>query len=152
MRRWAQMVQARHITWKYKLNENETISFTNRVQIYAINLQNFTIDGLKFKIKRSYSYYNYHQFWSFSTGRTGRHHSAASTGQTGPTGRSDRSAQNREAEHSALECTTRQSPNLRVSLHHLPPLCIPADELNTEGAEVNIGVSWNNCGNKPWVY
>ena len=65
------MVQARHITWKYKLNENETISFTNRVQIYAINLQNFTIDSLKFEIKGSYIYSNYHQFWSFSTGRTG---------------------------------------------------------------------------------
>ena len=70
-RRWAQMVQARHNTWKYKLNENETISFTNRVQTYEINLQNFTIDGLKFEIKRSYIYSNYHQFWSFSTGRTG---------------------------------------------------------------------------------
>ena len=86
------------------------------------------------------------------TGRTGRHHTAASTGQTGPTGRSDRSAQNREAEYSALECTTQQSPNLRVSLHHLPPLCIPADELDTAGAEVNVWVSWKNCDNKPWVY
>ena len=77
---------------------------------------------------------------------TGRHHSAASTGQTGP-------RKNREAEHSALECTTRQSPNLRVSLHHLPPLCIPADELDTAGAEVDVRVPWNNnCGNKPWVY
>ena len=37
-------------------------SFTNRVQIYAINLQNFTIDGLKFEIKRFYIYSNYHQF------------------------------------------------------------------------------------------
>ena len=55
--------------------------------------------------------------------------------------RSDRSAQNRKAEHSALKCTTRQFPKLRVSLLHLPPLCIPADELNTAGAEVNVGVS-----------
>ena len=86
------------------------------------------------------------------SGKTSRHRSAASTGQTGPTGRSDRSAQNWEAEHSALECTTQQSPNLRVSLHHLPPLCIPADELDTVGAEVNIWMVWNNCGNKPWVY
>jgi len=153
MRRWAQMVQARHNTWKYKLNENETISFTNRVQIYEINLQNFTIDGLKFEIKRSYIYSNYHQFWSFSTGRTGRHHSAASTGQTGPTDRSDRSTQNRKAAHSAHKCTTRQHPNLRVLLLDLPPLYIPADELDTAGAEVDVRVPWNNnCGNKPWVY
>ena len=75
------------------------------------------------------------------TGRTGRHHSAAATGQTGPTGRSDRSAQNREAEHYALECATRQSPNLRVSLHHLPPLCISADEFNAAGAEIDVQVS-----------
>ena len=51
--------------------------------------------------------------------------------------RLDRLAQNRKAEHSALKCTTRQSPNLRVSLHHLSPLCIPADELNKAGAEAN---------------
>ena len=42
--------------------KTKTISFTNRVQIYAINLQNFTIDGLKFEIKRLYIYSNYHQF------------------------------------------------------------------------------------------
>ena len=87
------------------------------------------------------------------TGRTGRLHAADSTGQTGPMGRSDRSAQNREAEHSALECTTRQSPSLRVSLHNFPPLCISADEFNAVGAEIDVRVSWNNnCGNKPWVY
>ena len=80
------------------------------------------------------------------TGRTGRHHSAASTDQTGP-------RKNREAGHSALECTTQQSPNLRVSLHHLPALCIPVDELDTAGAEVNVRVSCNNkYGNKPWVF
>ena len=76
------------------------------------------------------------------TGRTGQPYLPAlpadPTGRIGPTDRSDRSAQNREAEHSALECTTRQSPNLRVSLHHLPPLCIPADELDTAGAEVDV--------------
>ena len=61
------------------------------------------------------------------------------TGQTGL-------RKNRKAEHSALECTTRQSPNLKVSLHHLPPLCIPADELDTAGAEVHVWVSCNNNG------
>ena len=60
------------------------------------------------------------------------------TGQTGPPDRSDRSRQNRWAEHSALECATRQTPNLRVSLHDLPPLCIPADELDATGAEVDV--------------
>ena len=78
------------------------------------------------------------------TGRTGRHHAADSTGQTGPTDRSDRSAQDRKAAHSALKCTTQQCPNLRVSLQQLPPLCIPADELDATGAEVDVHVSWNN--------
>ena len=84
---------------------------------------------------------------------TGRHLTADLTGQTGPIDRSDRSAQNRKPEHTALKYTTRQILNLRVSLHHLPPLCIPADELDTAGAEVDVRVPWNNnCGNKPWVY
>ena len=64
---------------------------------------------------------------------TGRHPAANSTGQTGPTDRSDQSTQNRKAAHSAHKCTTQQRPNLRVSLHDLPPLCIPADELDTAG-------------------
>ena len=65
------------------------------------------------------------------------------TDQTGP-------RKNRKAEHSAHECTNRQSPSLRVSLLDLPPLCIPADELDTTGAEVDVQVSCNNkCGNKP---
>ena len=84
------------------------------------------------------------------TGRTGRLHAADSTGQTGSTDRSDRSAQNRQAAHLALKCTTREVPNLRVSLHDLPPLCIPADELDTAGAEIHVRVSCNNkYGNKP---
>ena len=86
------------------------------------------------------------------TGRTGRHHAANTTGQIGPTDRSDRSTQNRRATHSASarKCTTRQRPNLRFPLLDLPPLCIPADELDTTGAEVNVRVSCNNkCGNKP---
>ena len=53
------------------------------------------------------------------------------TGQTGL-------CKNRKAEHSAHECTNRQSPSLRVSLLDLPPLCIPADELDTTGAEVDV--------------
>ena len=81
---------------------------------------------------------------------TGRLHAADSTGQTGPTDRSDRSAQNRKAEHSALKCSTRQSPSLRVSLHHFPPLFISADEFNAAGAEIDVRVSCNNKGgNKP---
>ena len=84
------------------------------------------------------------------TGRTGRHPAANSAGQTGPTDRSDQSTQNRKAAHSTHKCTTRQRPNLRVPLLDLPPLCIPADELDTTGAEVDVRVSCNNkCGNKP---
>ena len=41
----------------------------------------------------------------------------------------------------SLKCTTRQSPSLRVSLHDLPPLCIPPDELDTAGAEIHVRVS-----------
>ena len=78
------------------------------------------------------------------TGWTGRHLTADLTGQTGPTERSDPSAQNRKPEHTALKYTTRQILNLRVSLHQLPPLCIPADELDTAGAEVHVRVSCNN--------
>jgi len=39
------------------------------------------------------------------------------------------------------KCTTRQSPSLRVSLHHFPPLCISADEFNIAGAEIDVRVS-----------
>ena len=84
------------------------------------------------------------------TGRTGRHPAANSTSQTGPTDRSDLSTRNRKAAYSAHKCTTGQRPNLRVPLLDLPPLCIPADELDTTGAEVDLRVSYNNkCGNKP---
>ena len=112
------------------------------------NLQNFTTDGLKFETKNPTSIITTTSSDPsrpvgpvHPSGRTGRHRSAASTGQTGPTGRSDRSAQNRETEHSALECATCQLASLGVSLQHLPPLCIPADELDTAGAEVNVRVS-----------
>ena len=50
---------------------------------------------------------------------------------------SDRSQQNRGAAHSTLQCATQQLPSLGT-FHHLPHLCIPADELDTAGAEVNI--------------
>ena len=83
------------------------------------------------------------------TGRTGRLHAADTTGQTGPTDRSDRSTQNRKAAHSVHKCTARQRSNLRIPLLDLPPLCIPADELDTTGAEVDVRVSCNkNVGNK----
>ena len=32
----------------------------------------------------------------------------------------------------------QQCPNLKVQLLDLPPLCIPADELDTTGAEVDV--------------
>ena len=60
--------------------------------------------------------------------------------------------QKQRAAHLALKCATRRLPNLRVSLHDLTPLCIPADELDTTGAEVDVLGSWNNLGsNKSWA-
>ena len=73
-----------------------------------------------------------------STGQTSFHYLIHTTGQTGHTARSDRSSQNRGVAHTALKGATRQLPSLGVSLHHFPPLCISADELDTTGAEVNI--------------
>jgi len=73
-----------------------------------------------------------------STGQTGCHYLIHTTGQTGHSDRSDRSSQNRGVAHTALKGATRQLPSLGVSLHHFPPLCISADELDTTGAEVNI--------------
>ena len=64
------------------------------------------------------------------------------TGQTSP-------RQNRGVAHTALKDATRQLPSLGVSHHHFPPLCISADELDTSGAEVNIRMACNDCGNKP---
>ena len=112
---------------------------------------------LKFEYKRSYHYFSFHQFCSYKTGQTGVTNrsdrsalTADPTGQTGPTDRSDRSTRNRKDAYSTHKCTTRQRPNLRVPLLDLPPLCIPADELDTTGAEVDVRVSCNNkCGNKP---
>ena len=72
------------------------------------------------------------------TGQTGFHCLIHTTGQTGHTDRSDRSSQNRGVAHTALKGAIRQLPSLGVSLHHFPPLCISADELDTTGAEVNI--------------
>ena len=66
------------------------------------------------------------------------HYLIHTTGQTGHIDRSDRSSQNRGVAHTALKGATQQLPSLGVSLHHFPPLCISADELDTTGAEVNI--------------
>ena len=63
------------------------------------------------------------------------------------TDRSDRSQQNWQGAHPAQRWATRQTSNLGVSLLNLPPLCIPADELDTTGAEVDVRVS---CNNKCW--
>ena len=46
--------------------------------------------------------------------------------------------QKQRAAHLALKCATRRLPNLRVLLHDPPPLCIPANELDTTGAEVDV--------------
>ena len=47
------------------------------------------------------------------------------------------------AAHPALKCATRQIPNLRVSIHHFPPLRISADEFDAAGAEINVRMSCN---------
>ena len=73
-----------------------------------------------------------------TTGQSGCHCLIHTTGQTGHTDRLDRSSQNRGVAHTALKGATRQLHSLGVSLHHFPPLCISADELDTAGAEVNI--------------
>ena len=73
-----------------------------------------------------------------STGQTGCHYLIHTTGQTSRTDRSDLSSQSRGVAHTALKGATQQLPSLGVSLHHFPPLCISADELDTAGAEVNI--------------
>ena len=105
-----------------------------------------------YTIEKFIHYYCPHPVWTppvrpvTLTGQTGLH---------GPTldYRSDRSWQNRGAARSAHKGATRQLSSLGVSLHHLPPLCIPADEHDTAGAEVDVWVSWNIflCGNKPWA-
>ena len=115
----------------------------------------YTYDGIIYKLynmwnrsskrEKTYNYTSFYQSaftWPvrsvLPTGQTGRHYPEASTGQTGPTDWSDRSTQNRGATHSTLQCATQQLPSLGVSFHHLPPLCIPADELDTAGAKVNV--------------
>ena len=70
---------------------------------------------------------------------TGRLHAADSTGQTGPTDRSDRSAQNRQAAHLALKCTTREVPNLRIPFLDLPPLYIRRMNLTQQGQKSTSG-------------
>ena len=74
------------------------------------------------------------------TGQTGCHCQIHTTGQTGHTDRLDRSSQNIGVAHTALKGATRQLPSLGVSLHHFPPLCISADELDATGTEVNVRV------------
>ena len=82
----------------------------------------------------------------YTTGQTGLHgDSHVDTGQTGPP---DRSGSQQNPAHG---WSTRQPSSLGVSLHHLPPLCIPADELDTAGEEVDVWVPWNTFlgGNNP---
>jgi len=155
------MVQARLNTWKYK-SDHDTKHLVLQTEFkYINNLQDQYLHRRDWsRIQDPTTIVAYISSDSprpvgpvHPTGRTGRHHAANSTGQTGSTDRSDRSTQNRKAAHSAHKCTTRQRPILRVPLLDLPPLCIPADELDTTGAEIDVWVSWNNnCGNKPWVY
>ena len=157
------MVQAWQNTYKYihhKILERYVLQtelkFTHDSIIYkTYNIVNRSLN--KEKSTTTLAFTSSEFSWPvrpvYPTSWTGLLSSEASTGQTGPTNRSDRSMQNRKTEHSALKGSTQKSPNLRVSLHHLPPLCISADEFNAVGAEIDVRVSWNNnCGNKPWVY
>ena len=61
-----------------------------------------------------------------NTGQTG-----TQTGQTGP-------AKIESCTLSPQVCNLPTPLDLRVSLHDLPPLCIPADELDTTGVEVDV--------------
>ena len=69
------------------------------------------------------------------TGQTGLHGNPART-PVRPVHRPVR--QKQRAAHLALKCVTRRLPTLRVLLHDPPPLCIPANELDTIGAEVDV--------------
>ena len=72
------------------------------------------------------------------TGQTGLHGNPART-PVRPVHRPVRPVrQKQRAAHIALKCATLRLPNLRVSLHDLSTLCIPADELDTTGAEVDV--------------
>ena len=75
-------------------------------------------------------------------GQTGATWPNPTTGQTGPL--TDQTGRNKtEGCTLCLKYATRQIPDLRVSIHHFPPLCISADEFDAAEAEVNVRVSCN---------
>ena len=68
-----------------------------------------TIDVLKFeKTKDFYNYSNFHLLCYTTTGRTGSPNRSDRSAPCCRLHRSDRSAQNRQAAHLTLECTTHK--------------------------------------------
>ena len=143
-----QMVQARQNTWKYTRMTTDNESFTNLVQntssrnLHKLHNLQFLHSVAKLKWKRKHTTTLLHWFSSNTTGQTG------ATGPKQPPVRlvhwPVRPVETKlRAAHPALKCATCQIPNLRVSLHHFPPLCISADEFDAAGAEVNVRVSCN---------
>ena len=66
--------------------------------------------------------------------------------------RSDRSNKNWGVALPSRKRATRRLPDLRVSIHHFPPLCISADKFDAAGAEINVGVPWNKLMvQQPWA-
>jgi hypothetical protein len=162
-RRRAQMVQAR------QLLENTRVTHNRDMKFYKPS-SNTIVLQTEFKYTIAYILYKFYNRCNQSSIRKDLHYTnysssdsaqpvrpVLSTGQTGYSRpvqdhRSDRSKQNRGAAHSAVKCATRRLPSLLVPVHHFPPLCVTADELDTIGAEVNVRVPWNKFGgNKPWA-
>ena len=68
------------------------------------------------------------------------------------TDRADRSNKNGGATLPSRNRATRRLPDLRVSIHHFPPLRISADKFDAAGAEIDVWVpEIKYGGNKPWA-
>ena len=128
-------------------------SFTNRVQVRTYirqNLQLYKSGSQGSKEKNLHLHYLY-WFSHYTTGQTGAFHRSDWCAWNSPrshrpdrsTDRSDRPNQNRRAAQPAHTCATPRPPSLLVSVHHFPPFCIPADELDTSGVEINVRMPWN---------
>ena len=139
MRRRTQMVQARQILENTTTRHNIIHNFLQPSSNTKIlqSLHNSIIYKCynrvaQFKRKTTHNYFSVqplHNRSDRSVWRPPRSH------------RSDRSNQNRQVAPSARKCATQQTPSLRVSVHHLPPICITTDEFDTAGAEIHVRVS-----------
>ena len=113
-------------------------SFTNLVQntssrnLHKLHNLQILHSVAELKWKRKHTTTVLHWFSSNTTGQTGA---------TWPKQPPVRPVETKlRAAHPALKCATRQIPNLRVSLHHFPPLCISADKFDAAGAEIDVWV------------